>query len=689
MKNKIFLFLCGLISMSQLFAQPTEPCTTPASQASHLVLYATANTIAGNFTPSANTDSYLIVSSNAPALTALPAENIHYVAGDAIGNAQVLFNTSNTSFVIPNLAPATTYYLYIFAANKNCSGGEKYFTTAPLTGNSTTNLSGTNNIYFGNLHSHSDYSDGNKDNPGYTPADDYLYAMTAQCMDYLGIAEHNHYSSNNNPGTLVSNYHLGSQQANTFNLSHPNFLALYGMEWGVISGGGHVVVYGDGMDQLFGWETNAGGVPGNNYDVYVAKNDYTGANGLFKTINDRINKNTFATLAHPNFTDFGNIAGSYNAVADNAIVGTAVASGPAFSTNTTYSNPPSSMYYLPYYQKLLAMGYHVGPTIDHDNHYTTFGKTSYTRTAIIAPALTKTEIVKAMRDMHFYATEDCDSKVDFSINTQIMGSQIMERYAPVINVKLSDATTPTSNAIINVMFGVPGSTLNATNIYSSIGNTLTYTDTQLPDGATGYYYLDISNGSSRIITAPIWYSRNDALVLPVNLTAFDVQKINSNVKITWSTAQETNSSQFEVQHSVDARNWTTIATVHAAGNSNVPLFYNSMDYAPVMGINYYRLKQTDNSANAQYSNVKTIIFNPGYEVLITPNPAHANLNIYLAKTNNPATQILLYKVSGQLVNHWVTHELHLQINVSTLPRGMYFIKLINGEDVKIEKLLIQ
>jgi len=670
-------------------AQIPGSCLVPATQPNHLVLHATTNSIAGSFTPSGDADSYLVISCPTPELTAMPVTNVNYTTGDIVGNGTVLYNMPTTSFVIPNLDPATTYYLFIFSANKNCSEGEKYLTTLPLTGNSTTKLTGINNVYFGNLHSHSDYSDGNKDNPGYTPADDYLYAMSAQCMDFLGIAEHNHYSSNNNPGTLISKYHLGSQQANAFNASHSNFLALYGMEWGVISGGGHVVVYGDGMDQLFGWESNVGGVPGNNYDVYVAKNDYTGANGLFKTINDRISMNTFATLAHPNFTDFGNISNAYNAVADDAIVGTAVASGPAFSTNTTYSNPPSSMYYLPYYQKLLAMGYHVGPTIDHDNHYTTFGKTSYTRTAIVAPALTKTEIVKAMRNMHFYATEDCDSKIDFSINNQIMGSQFMDRYAPVINVKLSDATTPTNNAVINIMYGEPGSGINATSIYSTAGNMVTYTDIQLHDGATGYYYIDISNGSSRIITAPIWYSRNDALVLSVNLIAFDAQKINGNVKLTWSTAQEINSHSFEVQRSADGRNWISIANVNAAGNSNMPIYYNSMDYAPVMGVNYYRLKQINQSGNALYSNIKTIIFTPGYEVLITPNPAHEKLNIYFTKTNNLTTKVQLYSVNGQLVKQWATNEPSLQINVSTLPRGMYFIKLINGDDVKIEKLLVQ
>ena len=127
----------------------------------------------------------------------------------------------------------------------------------PLTANITTTNAVINSYYFGTLHSHSDFSDGNKDNPGFTPADDYLYAMTANCLDYLGISEHNHFSSVDNPGNQVANYHQGSIQANNFTSTHPNFLALYGMEWDVISGGCHLVIYGDGMDDLFGWEAGA------------------------------------------------------------------------------------------------------------------------------------------------------------------------------------------------------------------------------------------------------------------------------------------------------------------------------------------------------------------------------------------------------------------------------------------------
>ena len=677
-----------------LTTQPLPPCATPSAQPTNLFLTVSNTAVSGTFAGVTNTDDYLVVRSVSPTLSATPVDNTDYNAGDILGGGTVVANSSNTGFLANNLTANTTYYFFVFAANKNCSGGTKYFAANPLTANITTTNAVTNSYYFGTLHSHSDYSDGNKDNPGFTPADDYLYAMTANCLDYLGISEHNHFSTVDNPGNQVGNYHQGSIQANNFTSTHPNFLALYGMEWGVISGGGHVVIYGDGMDDLFGWETGAGvWGPSNNYDVYVPKSTYLGSTGLFKTVNDYIGKNTFATLAHPNLTDFNNIAGiAYDAVADNAIVGSAIESGPAFSANTSYTDPGNFNLgvYLAYFQTLLAKGYHLGPTIDHDNHNTTFGHTTSSRTAIIAPSLTKTTIVKAMRDMHFYATQDCDSKVDFTINTQIMGSSITDRYAPIIYVTLTDPTPSAFPDTIRVMFGTPGSGTLAVKIDSAIGNSLQFTDNNLPNLATGYYYIDISNGSSRIVTSPIWYSRVDVSApLPVKLSSFMVQKSDNAVKINWSTEQESNSRNFIVEHSTDGRNWTGIATINAAGNSSHRIDYLAFDNAPANGINYYRLKQVDKDEKFEYSVVRSVLFSKVYEVRITPNPASSFVNIYIAKKTSVITQIIITDANANVVEKYNTPDQTKQINIGKYAKGVYFIKTITAENVNTQKIIVQ
>ena len=666
-------------------------CTTPTAQPTNLSFNIANTAIAGAFNAGVGNDAYLVIQSLNPTLSATPLDNTDYNAGDNIGGGTVMSNSANRSFLTTGLNVNTTYYFYVFAFNKLCSGGTKYLTINPLQGNATTTNDPANNYYFGNLHAHSDYSDGNQDNPGFTPYDNYQYAMASQCMDYLGISEHNHYTANNNPGNKLSTYGLGFTQAANFTTANPGFLAMYGMEWGVISNGGHVLIYGDGMTNLWGWETGAGGWGAtNNYNQFIAKSDYTSGTGLFETVNNNSATQTFASLAHPGSSDYGNLSNiAYSAAYDGAIAATAVESGPSTSTNTTYSNPASSMNYLDYYKKLLSKGYHLAPTVDHDNHNTTFGRTTYSRTAVIAPVLTRTEIVKGFHNMHVYATQDCDIKVDFTLNTKIMGSIFSAAGAPVIHVELTDATTSTAAANMKIMFGVPGSDINAVEIYSGTGNSLTFIDNNLPNGSTGYYYIDITNGSSRIITAPVWYSRADAGVLPVTFSSFTAQKINKRVQLNWATEQETNSSHFVIERSADGRTWGAVTSVAAAGNSSNHLAYTVYDNLPLNGTGYYRIKQFDIDGRFQVSVVRSVQFNSGYSITVAPNPATGMVTIAMDKPSNTISSIGFFDAAGNLVLTENSRHSVININTAKLARGLYFIRISNAGQVFTQKILLQ
>lgn len=434
--------------------------------------------------------------------------------------------------------------------------------------------------YYGNLHAHSAYSDGNKENPNATPTDNYAFANTALCLDFLGISEHNHFSSTNNPGMLLPLYALGIQQAQAYTNAHPGFVALFGMEWGVISNGGHVVLYG--IDSLIGWETLS---TGNNYDIFVAKSDYQGPNGLFQQIVNRKSANAFATLAHPNSSDYGNMLyGTYNAIADSAVVGVAVESGPAFSTDTTYSDAPSAMSFVTYYMQALAKGYHVGPTIDHDNHYMTFGKTNTSRLAILAQQLTKNTLLEAMRKRRFFATQDCDTKLMLSINQQDMGSITNGSLVPTITVTASDPTSPNAIPAITIMKGVPGSGTIASSLVTSNGASLNFSDLNLQIGDEAYYYADVTINGKRSISAPIWYRRlpgTSAIANSQNID-WDVACVNPIVgdalQLQWSLAYPSNFT-LQVFNAIGQCLYQLPVSLNASSStSNLPLMLDAGMY---------------------------------------------------------------------------------------------------------------
>lgn len=357
----------------------------------------------------------------------------------------------------------------------------------------------TLNYYYGNLHSHTAYSDGNKDaatSGVSTPSASYAYAKLSLHFDFLGIAEHNHYSSANNPGMLLALYSQGLAQAAA--ATTPTFLALYGMEWGVstTAQSGHVVIYG--FNQLIGWET-VSSAP--NYDIYNDKLDY---DGLFRKIAN--NPNAFCTLAHPSSTDYSNLSNTpYSITRDSAIVGSIFRNGLATDATANYTAYPATDYSW-YYRKLLSMGYHIGISYDHDNHYTNFGRGNAGRLVIMAPSLTSANLTTAMKNMHFYASEDWNCQLDFKINTNIMGDSISGSVKPTINVVHTDLDGELADSI-KVWSGVEGS-----NIYSTVSNvvkssnTLSFTDNAQVVGTNKYYFIEVVQADGdRIISSPIWY----------------------------------------------------------------------------------------------------------------------------------------------------------------------------------------
>ena len=560
------------------------------------------------------------------------------------------------------------------SANTNYSGLINFTGTGlndnkvSLSGNS--NVTGTLNHYFGNLHSHSSYSDGNADNTTKIPADDYAYAKTALCMDFLGISEHNHATA----GMSINDWQPGRTQAASATTS--SFVGLYGMEWGVISGGGHVIVYG--MDSLVGWEAG-------NYQVFVQKSVYRGAGGLFDILN-RHGNNALAYLAHPNSTDYNDVLNStFDVDADNAIVGSTVESGPAFSTNTTYTNPGTSMSYLSYYKNMLAKGYHLGPTIDHDNHNMTFGHTAKTRLVIQASSLTENNLLDGMRKMRFYASQDCNAKINFSINTDPIGSIITKAGAPVISLSTISTTSPISS--VAIMYGVPGSGTAATQLTSNASGTFTYTDNTLTDGSQRYYYLDITEtDGTRIVTSPIWYSRNDAAqrgVVPV--TSFFTVNEADRVILKWTTENEEFNQRFELLRSVDGgRNFSLLGNINGKGYSSNTQTYAFTDIQPYGGISYYRLVQRNAAGNIRYTDVKTVnrSVTPVSYYTVYPNPVHGLLNINVSAAASEKAMAEILDMNGRRIIvqsfNVLAGEQRLSLDMSRIGNGTYMLKMIIG-----------
>jgi len=390
-------------------------------------------------------------------------------------------------------------------------------------------FSQTDKYYFGNLHSHTAFSDGNKDSVSSgmaRPDAAYAYAKLSNDFDFLGISEHNHYSSNRNPGFKRPLYQIGLSMANAAN-QDGSFLALFGMEYGVSSQyNGHVLIYG--INQLLGWESSAPDVIGVNYEVFNAKTDY---NALFRKVKN--DTNAFCYLAHPDFSDFttdGTYATSlanapYNAAYDSAIVGMPLRSGLATSAATNY-NDYSIGNYFNYFKKMLYQGYHLGIGYDHDNHYSNFGRSNGGRLVIIAPSLSRANLFQAMKRMSFYGSDDANAKISFDLNGHKMGSIISGSVYPTLSLQHNDPDGEQADTI-KIWKGYKNSGgLWAEIVHITLGsNTALFNDTQVRSGIEYYYFAEIKQGDGQwIMTSPIWYKA---------LAPLNVQEDKHELKLTY------------------------------------------------------------------------------------------------------------------------------------------------------------
>jgi hypothetical protein len=86
---------------------------------------------------------------------------------------------------------------------------------------------------------------------------------------------------------------------------------------------------------------------------------------------------------------------------------------------------------------------------------------------------------------------------------------------------------------------------------------------------------------------------SDPVSLPIELYKFYAINKELNNYLFWVTSSEQNTDFFNVQKSLDGKNWSNISTINAAGNSMQEINYSIVDYNVESIINYYRLKQVD------------------------------------------------------------------------------------------------
>ncbi len=184
--------------------------------------------------------------------------------------------------------------------------------------------------------------------------------------------------------------------------------------------------------------------------------------------------------------------------------------------------------------------------------------------------------------------------------------------------------------------------------------------------------------------------------VPVEFISFNAVSKESEVRLIWSTATETNNKGFSVERRDNfTGKWNRLGFINGSGTSTEKTDYTFTDRNPSAGTNYYRLKQTDLNGSFSYSKIIEVSVTQMNFVLKQnyPNPFNPVTTIDYFIPVQKHVSLKVYDITGKeaaiLVNENQKSGQHsVQFNASRLASGVYIYKLVTGNFSASKKLML-
>ena len=352
--------------------------------------------------------------------------------------------------------------------------------------------------YFGQLHSHTQYSDGAG---SLESALAYVKALPDNAnVDFVAFTDHsNYFDSKNNPNVEAALYdtslvkdsdpsHSWATYKNAvaaFNAANAGkMVAIAGFEMTWSGGPGHINTF------------NTPGIVSRNNTTLNNKTKDAGLQAYYKLLSQTEGLDSISQFNHPG-TTFGNFIdfGYWDAVVDTRMYMVEVGNGEG--------QIGAGGYYPSYEQYIMALdkGWHVAPTNNQDNHKGKWGNANDARDVILTDDFTEDGIYAALRARRMYATEDKNLELDYTVNGNMMGSIIDVPEKLNFEISFNDPDRTDSIAKVELVVN---------------SGKVAYTWDSAADLAKGsvsvelapeytYYFVRVTEGDGDLaVTAPVW-----------------------------------------------------------------------------------------------------------------------------------------------------------------------------------------
>lgn len=167
--------------------------------------------------------------------------------------------------------------------------------------------------------------------------------------------------------------------------------------------------------------------------------------------------------------------------------------------------------------------------------------------------------------------------------------------------------------------------------------------------AEGNTYANIDNLfiTGDVSTKPCSAPEAGAIALPIKFVSFSGNAQNTKAELVWNVAENETGSQFDVQKSIDGKNFEALATVFtttASGNAS----YKISDAAFNTNGTYYRIKAINKDQSSSFSKIVFIKGNTTVDNKITlmQNPVQSSLNFSFTSAGEEANELNIYNLAG-------------------------------------------
>lgn len=168
----------------------------------------------------------------------------------------------------------------------------------------------------------------------------------------------------------------------------------------------------------------------------------------------------------------------------------------------------------------------------------------------------------------------------------------------------------------------------------------------------------------------------NASPLGVQFSSFLALNKGCTNDISWSTASEKGNDYFNVERSKNGKDFTSLAQIPSKGSRNLMQNYSFVDANPIMGTNYYRIRQTDLDKVTTLTTVKQVETNCTMsDISIYPNPTY---NVVYVKGLAEGQTVELYNALGQLVHKVDVKSETEVLDISKLTDGVYNIRVLRN-----------